>query len=168
MNYLVKRTKYQLLFITIGIPFIGYILSSLLSISNIEWFSVSYMILPLWWLSAVNHLNSIGKKFNLLFSNIAGIFVFSIFFLDAFFFEMNWKSTNEYLLIVINIATPLLAYYLLYILTRIYGLTINNKEPKGLEIFPTFLWFVIFPIGIWKYQNNIRNILEKIDFEKRA
>lgn len=41
-----------------------------------------------------------------------------------------------------------------------YGLAINKYEPKGLELIPYMCFFIIFPIGIWKFQPGIAKLVQ--------
>jgi len=156
MRILVERTRTELLVITFVIPTVAAIISRILNFNLIDWNSIAYLTAILWWLTSANYLNKQKREFDLTLSRIAGGLMIVILIVDLFIMDINGTGIERTSFItILNIIFPICGFYIVYILTRIYGSTVNNHDPSGLELFPNFLLFILYPIGIWKFQTEI-------------
>jgi uncharacterized membrane protein (DUF485 family) len=156
MRILVERTRTELLIITFVIPTLAAIISRILNFDLIDWTSIAYITAILWWLTSANYLNKQKREFDLTLSRIAGGLMIAILIVDLFIMDINGTGIERTTFItILNILFPISGFYLVFILTRIYGNTINNHDPSGLELFPNYLLFIIYPIGIWKFHAEI-------------
>ena len=156
MRILVERTRTELLIATFVIPTLAVIISRVLNFNLIDWNSVALIIVTLWWLTSAISLNKKKNEFDLTLSKIAGTIMVAILIFDLVVLDINGVGTDRTIIItILNILFPLCGFYIVYILTRIHGLTINNHDPSSLELFPNFIFFILYPIGIWKFQPEI-------------
>lgn len=156
MRILVERTRTELLIIAFVLPTLAAVISRILDFNLVDWNSVALIVVTLWWLTSANLLNKQNGEFDLTLSKIAGTVMIAILITDLLLIDINGVGTERTTIVtILNILFPLCGFYLVYILTRIHGATVNNHEPTGLEIFPNFIFFILYPIGIWKFQNGI-------------
>lgn len=156
MRILVERTRTELLIGSFVVPTIAGIISRILNFNLVDWNSIGLIIVTLWWLTAAINLNKKKNEFDLTLSKIAGTIMIIILTFDLVVMDINGAGTDRTTIVtILNILFPLCGFYIVYILTRIHGSTVNNHDPSGLEIFPNFIFFILYPIGIWKFQPEI-------------
>ena len=156
MRILAERTRTELLIATFVVPTLAGIISRILNFDLVDWNSFRLIVVTLWWLTAVINLNKKKNEFDLTLSKIAGTIMLVILIFDLVVMDINGVGTDRTIIVtILNILFPLCGFYIVYILTRIHGSTVNNHDPTGLEIFPNFILFILYPIGIWKFQHDI-------------
>lgn len=156
MRILVERTRTELLILIFAVPVVAGIISRIVNFNLIDWNSLSLIVVTLWWMTSANYLNKQRGEFDLTLSKIAGTIMIAILITDLLIMDINGLPKERSLFVTaLNIPFPLCGFYLVYTLTRVYGSTVNNHEPRGLEIFPNFIYFIIYPIGVWKFQPDI-------------
>ena len=161
MRKLVQLSRKKLLLLTVAFPIVASIISTLTGFNNVDWNSVNMIIIVTWWLSAAHFLNKIHDEFDLTLSKVAGAIMVLILLIDLFYVDIQGSSVESPRYILgLNIVFPLCGFYITYILTRIYGSVIEKHDPSGLALFPNYLFFLIYPIGIWKFQSEIKQKLE--------
>ena len=133
----------------------------LLPIKHIDWISVMYLLITIWWISTIIYLNRSRNEFDITLSRIAAGFMILILIIDAFLYNLHGSIDGNVLGTTANVIFPFCGFYLLYILSRIYGLTIENHEPQGLELIMNMILFALFPIGIWKFQDKIKRAIDE-------
>ena len=141
---------------TFVFPVVAATSSRLLDVTLFDWNSLALIVVTLWWLTSAINLNKLCKQFDMTLSKIAGSLVIGILIIDLLITDINGLATERTSIVMaLNIVFALCGFYLVYMLTRIHGLTINKHDPRGLEQFPNFLLFILYPIGIWKFQPGI-------------
>lgn len=162
MQYLITRTKNQLLLLIVIIPVIGNIAFRLLNIQYVHWLSVSALIALVWQLGTIFKLNKqLNNEFDLTITKIAGIAWLALLFISIFRlflagFAESALELNSFLFIIPGMIVNLFYFYIIYILTRIHTRATTKHDPSGIELFPKYFYFLIYPIAIWKYQNELR------------
>jgi len=161
MRILIERTRTELLIATFVIPTLAGIISRIINFNMVDWNSVALIIVTLWWLSSAINLNKKKDKFDLTLSKIAGTIMIVILIVDLVAMDINGIGTDRTAIVtILNILFPFCGFYIVYILTRIHGSTVNDHDPSGLEIFPNFIFFILYPIGIWKFQSEITEAIK--------
>lgn len=162
MKYLITRTKNQLLLLIVIIPIIGNIAFVSLNIQYVHWLSVSALIALVWQLGTIFKLNKqLNNEFDLTITKIAGIAWLALLSISIFrFFLTGFAESalelNSVWYIIPGMIVNLFYFYIIYILTRIYTRATTKHDLSGMELFPKYFYFLIYPIAIWKYQNELR------------
>lgn len=134
----------------------------LLDIQYIHWLSISGLVALLWQLGTIFKLNALlNNEFDLTITKVIGATWSVLLIISVFRFFLNDLAEATLGLdrgwFVISVMTINLSYlYISYMLTRLYMLATTGRDPSGLELFPTYLYFLIYPIAIWKYQDTLQ------------
>lgn len=164
MNYLASKSRNELLLIMLVIPVLGSLASYLFGIDKIYWPAVGYLIAFLWQMESILKLNRVLKgEFSLTITKIAFIIWIPLFLIGTYKFDpetMLSIVTSDYynFFVVSGMIINLTYFYVIYILTRMYSRATTGYDLSGVELFPTYFYFLIYPIGIWKFQNHIQQL----------
>ena len=164
MNYLTSKNRIELLLIIIVIPVLGSLASYFLGFDKIHWSTVAHLIAILWQFESILKLNRVLKgEFSITLTKISFVIWIPLFTLSAYKMEpetmLNFVN-GEYstVFVIAGMAVNLTYFYIIYILTRMYSRATTGHDLSGIDLFPSYFYFVIYPIGIWKYQNQLQEL----------
>jgi len=168
MIFLTSKKRSELYLIIIIIPLVGSLISKALNIEYVNWISFAHLAALNWQFETILKLNRILKKeFNLTLTKVS----FSICILLLLVSLYNFKPENIFNIIDSDFSTAFLIvgmianlsyFYVIYVLTRMYSRATTGDDLRGFKIFPTYFYFLVYPIGIWKYQNHMMELESKI------
>lgn len=164
MNYLSSKNRIELLLIILVIPVLGSLTSYFLGFDKIHWSTVAHLIAILWQFESILKLNRVLRgEFSITLTKIS--FVIWIPFFATSIYKMEPETllnfvTGKYstVLVIAGMAVNLIYFYMIYILTRMFSRATTGRDLSGIELFPSYLYFLIYPIGIWKYQNQLQKL----------
>jgi len=148
-------------------PVLGNITSYLIGFDKIHWSAVSHIFAILWQMESVLKLNRVlNGEFSLTLSKISFIIWIPFLAIGSYKFEPETIMgilTSEYdvLFVVASMVINFTYFYMIYILTRMYSRATTGNDLSGIELFPSYFYFLIYPIGIWKYQNQLQQLEKK-------
>jgi hypothetical protein len=142
------------------------------SIISICMLTSQIVIFSLWLFILGNFLVSIETKYQRKFKNnfikYVIIIVFCLFLGNYLSINLPIKLTLQYkMLIILYIMLIFINIYytikVIYIISKIFSVLKYEKETKFDDIFGILVAFLIFPIGIWLYQQKITEIYYQIN-----
>jgi hypothetical protein len=164
MNYLTSKNRKELFLIIILIPVIGSLISKALNIHYINWISFAHLTALIWQFETILKLNRTLKgEFSLTLTKIGFSIWIPLLLISLYNFKPEtifnlMNGAFSFVFVIIGMVVNLTYFYVIYILTRMHSRVTTGHDLSGLELFPTYFYFLIYPIGIWKYQNELREM----------